>query len=447
MNFRNFMVAVAIAVVAISCDQTPKTTVLSGQIDNIESDSVYVAGLDSRKGLALNNGVFNDTLNLTEPGYYRFQAGNQYTQIYLVPGEDLVLNTDMGDFDKVLKYDGDTREINNYIAARMLLEEETTKNPNEFFVSEPDQFLEKVTAFKNNMLGLLDGIDANNTFKDLEKKNIEYKYYTLLLQYPNAFKFFAKKDMEMPDDFKKTLDAAHIDNEQDFVEVPAYRDFALMRNAEKIDKAANGDEVIKILDEVKSPKIKDALLADLVMYKIASGDVHAEQLNQYLQANSQDEKLKKMAAEQFETVKKLLPGSPSPKFVYPDINGEDVALDDLKGKLVYIDVWATWCVPCLQEIPSLKQLADDYNGKDVAFVSMSIDPKKDFNKWENMVKEKELKGIQIFADKDWSSEFVRNYNINGIPRFILVDKEGNILNADAPRPSNPEIRTLLDENI
>src|SRR5690606_22180824 len=102
-----------------------------------------------------------------------------------------------------------------------------------------------------------------------------------------------------------------------------------------------------------------------------------------VQKYSQDDDLKKRAATEFEQVKRLLPGSPSPEFIYPDINGKDVALSDLKGKLVYIDVWATWCVPCLQEIPSLKKLESDYHGKDIYFVSMSVDQKKDFEKWQN----------------------------------------------------------------
>ena len=64
-----------------------------------------------------------------------------------------------------------------------------------------------------------------------------------------------------------------------------------------------------------------------------------------------------------------------------------------------------------------------------------------------MVKDRELEGVQLFSDKDWKSEFVREYGIKGIPRFILIDQNGNILLADAPRPSDPEIRTLLDKHL
>jgi hypothetical protein len=62
-----------------------------------------------------------------------------------------------------------------------------------------------------------------------------------------------------------------------------------------------------------------------------------------------------------------------------------------------------------------------------------------------MIVEKELSGIQLFADNDWNSQFVQDYEIEGIPRFILVDDKGNIVNADAPRPSNPKLKELLKE--
>lgn len=141
---------------------------------------------------------------------------------------------------------------------------------------------------------------------------------------------------------------------------------------------------------------------------------------------------------------KIKKGAPSPSFNYPDINGKNVSLEDLKGKYVYVDVWATWCGPCKREIPFLKKLDSEYKGKDIVFVSMSIDKMKDKDKWLKMVKDEKLQGVQIMADKEWNSDFVTAYNIRGIPRFILIDKEGNILNDNAPRPSNPNLKELLN---
>ncbi len=138
------------------------------------------------------------------------------------------------------------------------------------------------------------------------------------------------------------------------------------------------------------------------------------------------------------------PGTPSPKFNYPDINGKNISLDDLKGKYVYVDVWATWCAPCKREIPYLKDLNKEYLDKDITFVSLSIDKMEDKDKWIQMVKGENLEGVQIMADNAWNSEFVTSYGIKGIPRFILIDKEGNILDSDAPRPSDPRLKKLFD---
>lgn len=139
-----------------------------------------------------------------------------------------------------------------------------------------------------------------------------------------------------------------------------------------------------------------------------------------------------------------LNGTISPSFDYDNYNGGKTKLEDFKGKYVYIDVWATWCGPCIGEIPSLKKVEEKYHDKNIAFVSISIDKLKDVEKWKSMVKSKELGGVQVFADNDWNSKFVKDFNITGIPRFILIDPNGKIVKADAARPSSPSLETELD---
>jgi len=136
-------------------------------------------------------------------------------------------------------------------------------------------------------------------------------------------------------------------------------------------------------------------------------------------------------------------GKPSPKFSYPDVNGKYVSLDQFKGNYVYIDIWATWCQPCLAQIPFLKELEEEFNNKNITFLSLSVDKQIDKEKWRNMVLEKNLSGIQVMADQDLNSEFVAKFNINGIPRFLLIDPKGNIVSNDAPRPSDPQLRELF----
>lgn len=135
----------------------------------------------------------------------------------------------------------------------------------------------------------------------------------------------------------------------------------------------------------------------------------------------------------------LKAGDPSPVFKYLDINGKEVSLKDLKGKYVYIDVWATWCGPCKRELPHLKELEEKMHGKKIVFVSISCD--QDKAAWERMVKEKGLGGIQLHNGGD--REFMTAFEIRGIPRFILLDKKGKIVNPNMTRPSNPETEKTL----
>ena len=139
-----------------------------------------------------------------------------------------------------------------------------------------------------------------------------------------------------------------------------------------------------------------------------------------------------------------LNGSVSPSFDYDNYKGGKTKLEDFKGKYVYLDIWATWCGPCIAEIPFLKKVEERYHDKNIAFVSISIDKLKDLEKWKTMVNKRELGGVQLFANNDWNSDFIKAYGINSIPRFILIDPTGKIVSADTSRPSSAELQLQLD---
>jgi len=163
-------------------------------------------------------------------------------------------------------------------------------------------------------------------------------------------------------------------------------------------------------------------------------------------ATSINEENKKTITESYNKLKAVAAGQPSPKFIdYENNAGGTTSLDDLKGKYVYIDVWATWCGPCIGEIPSLKKVEKKYHDKNIHFLSLSIDKAKDHDKWKQMIIDKELGGIQLLADNAWKSKFVQDYQINGIPHFILLDPEGKIVKYSAPRPSSDKLIELFDK--
>ena len=119
---------------------------------------------------------------------------------------------------------------------------------------------------------------------------------------------------------------------------------------------------------------------------------------------------------------------------------------------MYIDVWATWCGPCKIEIPFLKELEAKFHNRNIEFISISVDDArrsgtmdKAYKAWRTMVADKNLTGTQLITGNGWDVEFIKKYKIDGIPRFILIDPKGNIIDPDAPRPSSAKLTTLLEE--
>ncbi|SMO38740.1 TlpA family protein disulfide reductase [Solitalea koreensis] len=135
------------------------------------------------------------------------------------------------------------------------------------------------------------------------------------------------------------------------------------------------------------------------------------------------------------------PGVKAINFTCQDMEGKQVSLTDFKGKIVLVDVWATWCKPCVGEFPFLKLLEEEFHGKDVVFLSVSVDKEQDKEKWENLIKTEKLGGVQLLANAD--RHLQKAYGISTIPRFMLFDKNGNVINEDAPRPSDPKLKEIL----
>lgn len=136
---------------------------------------------------------------------------------------------------------------------------------------------------------------------------------------------------------------------------------------------------------------------------------------------------------------------PAPSFSYKNVAGKSISLESLRGKYVYIDVWATWCVPCKAEIPHLKLLEETYRNKNLEFVSISVDEQKNVNKWKKFTRENGLMGTQLMTDDAFESPFIKKMSINSIPRFILIDPDGKLISANALRPSDNELKILLNK--
>ncbi len=146
-------------------------------------------------------------------------------------------------------------------------------------------------------------------------------------------------------------------------------------------------------------------------------------------------------AEKFRKKKMTVRGASFPAdVVLKDIEGNIVNFDKFRGKYVYVDIWASWCGPCCKEVPYLQKLEKELQNEDVVFVSLSVDTGE--APWKKKMEALDMHGNQLI---DASKNFCNLMGINGIPFFLIYDKEGKLYKYNAPRPSAKATRTLLED--
>ena len=149
-----------------------------------------------------------------------------------------------------------------------------------------------------------------------------------------------------------------------------------------------------------------------------------------------------------EAHKTILRGEMAPEFKAVDINGKEYSSADFKGKIQVLDFWFTGCIPCRAEMPYMEKLADDMQGENIVFIAMSVDTGDELMAlWREMVKDKIGAELQLNLPGGLKSDLVKKYLIHGVPRIVIVDKEGKIVDANAKRPSDPKLRMLLERLI
>jgi thiol-disulfide isomerase/thioredoxin len=236
---------------------------------------------------------------------------------------------------------------------------------------------------------------------------------------------------------------------REWVDICLYNDASRMKPDTSLGYAARKVLLLKAINEkVTAPLIKAKLLYAptlFVLKAVKQPDVLA-QVYSDLMASEASLTEKTEVTEVYQNITAYKNGSMAPDFSYADINGKMISLKSFRGKYTYIDIWATWCAPCKAEIPHLAKLEARF-GKQINFISLSIDYQKDKPTWKNFVKTQHLKGIQVIADNASKSDFVKKLNIVGIPRFVLIDPEGRITAAEALFPSDPKLALQLKQLV
>ena len=398
-------------------------------------------------------GNFEARVKVEKDGYYFFKIGRPYATVRFKKGKNVHLNIDADNFFKSRRYSGDLSSENNFNVQKSALRSEYVGDSKDYFVVPLPEFLSKIKVTRDAVFELIDKSSLNQEDKKLERRIADYDYLQTYNNYQKFYSYHKKTNAVLPEDYYQLIIDINIDDDEMFRHSGAYRNLIIANYRHSTQEAMSEDSSLAIIDfvrkkisNVKSIDTRDKF-ASMLMRKMKQGNKNIDDDYRQIMSLFTSDRMKRKLEEKYKSALETVSGKVSVDFNYENFSGGQTSLKDLAGKLVYIDVWATWCGPCLKEMPSLKKLIKDYKGKNVEFVSISIDHKKDYEKWRKMVLEKDIGGLQLYDAEGLSSAFMKAFNVGLIPRFMMLDYEGKIITANAPRPSSDEVRVFVDKHL
>ena len=425
------------------------TVRITGTVTNLTHAAVDVTLLDYQpvqSAQLAESGSFEMSLNIPYSGYYLLTYGRSTAYVYLHDRDNLQVTFDAANFMETLTFEGKGANRNNYLVAKARSNEQLTKDLAAFYDVDEAAYLKNLEKVKSQNMASLERYQLANFFLDAEKKSLEYERLYSIRSFKRSSKYYLGNEIEPSEEFLAPLNSLNVKLEADYKSQPFYRYLLNDIWEKKIEETEDADGILGLLKTVPFWDLGINVITTIYT-KIGSDKERAKDYLDVIKAIITHppaiEEAEKLYAEVMAS-SKLEKGADSPAFNYESLEGEMVSLESLKGKYVYIDVWATWCAPCIKQVPYLKALEKQFHDKDIVFVSISLDKPASKATWKKVIAKKELGGVQLFADKSFDSDWMTAYQVNSIPRFILLDPEGKIVDANVPNPSNEQTKVLLE---
>ena len=419
---------------------------LTVSVNTPVADEVIVVCHNDIHTLALDE-AGTAVLNLSEinAAYLSLYHGREHMKLYVEGGDVVTLTFDGGDMAGSYSLEGGKSAAVKYLNNVKLL-----PLPDEDYALPFDEYKTRLAAKEKEAVKLLDAMDLSGEgrFRQMEKSRIRYAYGAALLMYPVGHMIMSGSPDYVPDEGYYDYISTYVAEDELLTGIDEYREFiAEAMHVLDADNRTLAEVYPKTVAQMKyaADRLRKSSVREVIMHHIATtyvdnfGVKDIMELKNLYYTYVTDPFLTAAYEAKCERWDLSRPGRRSPGFRAEDLNGKVWTLADFRGRYVYIDMWATWCAPCRQEMPYLKQLEAQFKDAEIVFLGLSVDSDK--TKWEKMVRSGDLTGTQLYLGT--KSNFQEAYKIEGIPRFILLDKNGVIISNDMSRPSDPKtVETL-----
>jgi len=446
--------------------EQPDPVVIKGQVEN-PADNVmevfyytdFITNNTVSKEVELSeNNAFEVQLDPGEAKHVNFRIPRRTVTLFLAPGAEINLVFDASNSDVLPMVTGEKatesifllnyqQDVERAYGQMTLMNKSGEKDPGEFRAWAEDIYKEKREYLEDHELR--DELDS--AFVAGMRSNMRYEKYNMLMDYPAMHAYVREADVPvaLPDDYYAFLDQdnlfddAHAETRSYYNFLNRYLHHYLNKYVDEEKLETEGYERMRF-DTAKSlfsGKTRDLMLTDVVVSALSFGDFKVAEELYHEYAGMAEGWPVSIAAAEYEVISALAPGKPAPGFTLTDIDGQEVSLDDFRGKVVYLDFWASWCGPCMQQVPHAKQLKKRMKDQeDLVFLYISVDT--DQSAWRRTVENSEIEGVHLNVP-GFGHEVPESYNLKGVPTFYLIGRDGNIVDNRPPRPSHDNVDEVL----
>jgi peroxiredoxin len=388
------------------------------------------------------------------PSYVKlsWKDGNQ--RLFLSPGDTLKITEKDGSF----LYEGNSAAINNYLRSKEkafgIKDFITAKGMLTSTVPLLDSLGPMVDAISQKEIDFLHSyckeFDLPTWYIDFEYNDIRYFGGCVKLMAPSYRAEMLNDEQHPSPHYYDFLESLPVDNPQAVLSVYYYEFLNQFTRHYYLTDSLKSREVrewlpiilensFRFYDEKLEAPIRDYMFMYIISRAVTSNqpleDAFIRKAINALDDTSHQAQMRNL---QLKHAQNVLPqGSKAPGFILPNEQDKPVSLKEFEGQIVLISFWATWCKPCLKEIPYENQLVESLEGQNFALVSICMGSSK--IAWQSSLEKNQLKAINLYADQKWQENINQQYGIIGLPHYTLIDANGRIIEYKTHRPSEDSL--------
>jgi len=445
-----------VGILTISCSQKEiNKSIINGTIsDNIVDTLVFEVDNEKIPVPVNDSGIFRIEYSHKTSKYCTL-VGSSKTTLFIKPESNIniTISADTAEFS------GDCKLECDFLQNREKHHKKVLKGfkDNEVFALAENEFVERLDSFAAALAHPLNELTLNSSvtqeFGENERERLKYWKYDMLSTYHRYSTTFTQETVLPSSGYFNFIDSAELNNTGLLV-LDEYKEFLYSYILGKsfiksVEDSLTNEQRTDLMLSMSEEQFDKQEMRDYVVLRVMKRLLYRLQLN--------DDVINKYKAkyahlqdfdailEAYENVKYLSKGNAAPDFTVTDAEGADVKLSDYKGKLVYVDIWSPFCPPCFHEFTFCHKVQEEFKGENIAFLSLCLD--EDENRWKTNIEKYHLEGELLRAKEGWKSELMKQYAIQGVPRFLLIDDKGNIISANAPYPSDASLKTLINKYL